>query len=139
MALVAESFMNRKSHRGFTLIELLIALSIFGFLLLIAGPMYGDFMGNSQIRNGAENALTGVRLAQTEAVRGNTQTQFILDPTAAGGWQVTRFADDRERLARCRDPSHIQRPGPPDRQPGRERKDQVDRGHEHQHLVAARS
>jgi len=86
--------MNRKSHRGFTLIELLIALSIFGFMLLIAGPMYGDFMGNSQIRNGAENALAGVRLAQTEAVRGNTQAQFILDASASGGWSVKRLNDE---------------------------------------------
>jgi type IV fimbrial biogenesis protein FimT len=86
--------MNRRSHRGFTLIELLIALSIFGFLLLIAGPMYADFMGNSQIRNGAENALAGVRLAQTEAVRANTQAQFILDTSAGGGWRVNRLNDE---------------------------------------------
>src|SRR5262249_62043359 len=79
---------------GFTLIELLIAVSLFAILVLIAGPMYGDFMGNSQIRNGAENTLTGVRLAQTEAVRGNTQTQFVLDPSSAGGWQVSRFDDE---------------------------------------------
>jgi hypothetical protein len=51
-------------------------------------------MGNSQIRNGAENTLTGIRLAQTEAVQTNTQTQFILDPSAAGGWQVTRLDDE---------------------------------------------
>jgi type IV fimbrial biogenesis protein FimT len=83
---------------GFTLIELLIAVSLFAILILIAGPMYGDFMGNSQIRNGAENALTGVRLAQTEAVRGNTQTQFVLDPSSAGGWQVLRFDDEAGRF-----------------------------------------
>ena len=90
--------MNRRAHRGFTLIELLIALSIFGFLLLIAGPMYADFMGNSQIRNGAENTLAGVRLAQTQAVQGNTQAQFILDTSAAGGWQVTRLDDEKARF-----------------------------------------
>ena len=86
--------MNTKRRGGFTLIELMIALVIFGILLLIAGPMYADFMGNSQIRNGAENTLTGVRLAQTEAVRGNTQAQFVLDPSATGGWQVTRLDDE---------------------------------------------
>ena len=46
---------------------MLIALSIFAFLLMIAGPQYADFMGNMQIRNAAENTLTGVRLAQAEA------------------------------------------------------------------------
>jgi type IV fimbrial biogenesis protein FimT len=80
--------------RGFTLIELLIALSIFAFLIVIAGPQYGDFMGNMQIRNAAENTLAGVRLAQTEAVRGNTQAEFVLDPTAAGGWQVMRLNEE---------------------------------------------
>jgi type IV fimbrial biogenesis protein FimT len=75
--------------RGFTLIELLIAIAIFAFLIMLAGPMYADFMGNSQIRNAAENTLTGVRLAQTQAVRNNRPAKFVIDPTAAtGGWSV---------------------------------------------------
>lgn len=82
---------------GFTLIELLIALSIFAFLIFIAGPMYGDFMGNTQIRTGAENTLTGLRLAQTEAIRNNAQAQFVLDP--AVGWQVLRFDDETGAFA----------------------------------------
>jgi type IV fimbrial biogenesis protein FimT len=87
--------MNSTSARGFTLIELLIAVSIFAFLIMIAGPYYAEFMGNVQIRNGAENALTGVRVAQSEAVRGNSQSQFILDPTpCTGGWQVKRLNNE---------------------------------------------
>ena len=78
--------------RGFTLIELMIGIAIFAFLILIAGPMYADFLGNTQIRNGAENTLTGLRLAQTEAIRGNTQAQFVLNP--ATGWQVSRLNDE---------------------------------------------
>lgn len=80
---------------GFTLIELLITLAIFVLLIMLAGPMYADFMGNTQIRNAAENTLTGVRLAQTEAVRGNTQVEFVLDITpVVGGWQVLRLNED---------------------------------------------
>jgi prepilin-type N-terminal cleavage/methylation domain-containing protein len=90
----------RALPQGFTLIEILIALSIFAFLLMIAGPQYADFMANMQIRNAAENTLTGVRLAQGEAVRSNAQSQFILDPTpCSGGWQVKRMNNDRR--ARC--------------------------------------
>ncbi len=75
--------------RGFTLIELLIAIAIFAFLIMLAGPMYADFMGNSQIRNAAENTLAGVRLAQTQAVRNNRPAKFVIDPTATtGGWSV---------------------------------------------------
>jgi len=44
-------------NRGFTLIELLIALAIFSFLLMLAGPMYARFMGNSQIRNAGDGML----------------------------------------------------------------------------------
>ena len=81
-------------HRGFTLIELMIGLAVFSVLVLIAGPQYADFLGNSQTRNGAENALAGVRRAQAEAVRGNTQVQFTLDTSAAGGWQIMRWNDE---------------------------------------------
>jgi type IV fimbrial biogenesis protein FimT len=99
--------MKTARYHGFTLIELMIALAIFAFLILLAGPQYADLMGNAQIRNGAENTLTGVRLAQTEALRGNTQGRFVLDPTpSTGGWTVWHFnngesiADDRD--ANCR-------------------------------------
>ena len=85
--------MNMRT-RGFTLIELLIALAIFAFLIMLAGPMYADFMGNSQIRNAAENTLTGVRLAQTHAVRNNRPAKFFINPSAAGGWAVFLFDEN---------------------------------------------
>jgi type IV fimbrial biogenesis protein FimT len=84
----------KKRTRGFTLIELLIALAIFAFLIMLAGPMYADFMGNSQIRNAAENTLTGVRLAQTHAVRSNRPAKFVIDPSAVGGWSVYTFNEN---------------------------------------------
>jgi type IV fimbrial biogenesis protein FimT len=79
---------------GFTLIELLIAMGIFVFLIMIAGPMYAEFMGNSQIRNAAENTLTGVRLAQTSAVQSNKAAKFVLDTSVAGGWTVSVYNDE---------------------------------------------
>jgi type IV fimbrial biogenesis protein FimT len=81
--------------RGFTLIELLIAMAIFAFLIMLAGPMYANFMGNTQIRTAAENSLTGVRLAQTHAVRNNRPAKFVIDPTATtGGWFVYTFDEN---------------------------------------------
>ena len=85
--------MNMRT-RGFTLIELLIAMAIFAFLIMLAGPMYADFMGNSQIRNAAENTLTGVRLAQTNAVRNNRPAKVVFDTSPAGGWDVYTFNDE---------------------------------------------
>src|ERR1700694_3443741 len=76
-------------NRGFTLIELLIALAIFSFLLMLAGPMYARFMGNSQIRNAGDGMLNGVLWAQTTAIRGNTPARLVVDPTTGtGGWRV---------------------------------------------------
>ncbi len=78
-----------KSHpTGFTLIELLIAMAILVLLILIAGPMYAEYMSNSRIRNAAENALAGVRLAQVSAVQNNRAAKFVMDATSTGGWAV---------------------------------------------------
>jgi type IV fimbrial biogenesis protein FimT len=83
-----------KRTSGFTLIELMIALAIFAFLIMLAGPMYATFLGNTQIRNAAENTLTGVRLAQTHAVRNNRPAKVVIDASAAGGWSVYNFDED---------------------------------------------
>jgi len=83
--------------RGFTLIELLIALAIFGFLIMLAGPMYAQFMANSQIRNAGDGMLNGVLRAQTTAIRGNTSARLVVDPTAGtGGWQVLETIEGAE-------------------------------------------
>ena len=76
---------------GFTLIELMIALSIFAILVFLAFPMYAQFMGNSQIRNAAENSLIGVRLAQATAIKGNSLAKFVIDAT---GWAVYAWNDE---------------------------------------------
>jgi len=83
--------------RGFTLIELLIALAIFAFLIMLAGPMYAKFMGNSQIRNAGDGMLNGVQLAQSTAVRGNTRARLVVDPTVGtGGWRILETVDGTE-------------------------------------------
>jgi len=78
--------------RGFTLIELLIGLAIFAFLVVLAGPAYFDFMGNTQVRNAAENSLEGVRMAQHEALKRNALARLVFTP--ATGWQVDYFDDE---------------------------------------------
>ena len=75
--------------RGFTLIELLIALTIFGFLIMLAGPQLATFLASSQVRNGGEALLNGVQRAQSTAIATNSPTRLVLDPTTGtGGWQI---------------------------------------------------
>ncbi|TMG82912.1 MAG: prepilin-type N-terminal cleavage/methylation domain-containing protein, partial [Betaproteobacteria bacterium] len=57
MARAIESGDMMMQLRGFTLIEMLIAVAIFAFLIMLAGPMYAKFMGNSQIRNAGDGML----------------------------------------------------------------------------------
>jgi type IV fimbrial biogenesis protein FimT len=75
--------------RGFTLIELLVALTIFGFLIMLAGPQLATFLANSQVRNEGEALLNGVQRAQSTAISTNSPTRLVLDPTTGtGGWQI---------------------------------------------------
>jgi len=84
-------------HAGFTLIELMIALAIFGFLIMLAGPMYGRFMADHQIRNATDALLNGVQQAQAAAVKGNTLARLLVDTTTGtGGWQVFQTIDGVE-------------------------------------------
>ena len=83
--------------RGFTLIEMLIAVAIFAFLIMLAGPMYAKFMGNSQIRNAGDGMLNGVQQAQSIAVRGNTLARLVVDPTVGtGGWRILETIEGLE-------------------------------------------
>ena len=82
---------------GFTLIELLIAVSIFVFLIMLAGPQYAQFLASSQVRNAAEAILNGVQMAQSAALNDNTEARLLLDPTTgAGGWQIYKTIEGTE-------------------------------------------
>jgi type IV fimbrial biogenesis protein FimT len=76
-------------YHGFTLIELMVALAIFGFLIMLAGPGLATFLANSQVRNAAESVYNGVQRAQAAAIQNNSPARLVLDPTTGtGGWQI---------------------------------------------------
>ena len=95
----------RPCQDGFTLIELMIAVVIFAFLILLAGPMYTDFVANSRIRNAGEALLNGVRATQAEAVRRNTSARFVLDPAVGFKVYATDPADGTDDDGR--DANHL--------------------------------
>lgn len=102
--------MLRRPHtqRGVSLIETMIGLAIVGILLALGVPSFSTYMQSSQIRNAAESIQNGLSLARAEAVRRNTNVQFILG--TGSSWTVgckTAVADsDGDGVADC--PATIQ-------------------------------
>lgn len=67
-----------RAHAGFTLVELMIAVTILALLVIAAAPSFRVFLVNTRIRNVAESLQNGLRLAQVEATKRNTQIDFVL-------------------------------------------------------------
>ena len=79
----------RKSS-GISIVEMLIVLSVIGILLVQGIPAMAGLMASSRIRTAAEGYSNGIAQARAEAVRLNTNVEFL---TSTGQWQVRRVID----------------------------------------------
>lgn len=70
--------MLRVWQHGFSLIELMVTLTILSLLLLIATPMFSTWIANARVRSVAEDMANGLRMAQSEAMRRNRPTVFVV-------------------------------------------------------------
>lgn len=70
--------MLRVWQHGFSLIELMVTLTILSLLLLIAAPMFSTWIANARVRSVAEDMANGLRMAQSEAMRRNRPTVFVM-------------------------------------------------------------
>lgn len=87
----------RQVQHGVSLVELMIGLTIFAILLSVAVPNFSIFLQNSKIRTAAEAIQNGLNLARAEAVRRNTNVQFVLG--TGSSWTVqcaTAIATDSD-------------------------------------------
>jgi type IV fimbrial biogenesis protein FimT len=75
------------AQRGFSLVEILVGLAIFAILTTSALPAYSVWIQNTKIRNAAESVQNGLQLARSEAIRRNTNVQFVLGSDSA--WTVS--------------------------------------------------
>jgi len=77
--------MNLRHQYGFTLWELLITLLVAGILIGIGVPNVMEFQRNSAMTTAANQLLTGLIMARTEAVKRQSPVGVCLsaDPTAA--------------------------------------------------------
>jgi type IV fimbrial biogenesis protein FimT len=76
--------MNTRQQRGFTLWELLMTLLVAGILLGIGVPNVMEFQRNGAMSSAANDLVTGVLLARTEAVKRQVPVTLCLsaDPDA---------------------------------------------------------
>jgi len=81
-------------QRGFTMIEAMITITILGLLLLLAMPAFIEFAANAKVRNVTESLLNGLRQAQLEAVKRNTNVKFRM---TADGWEVRDPDDESDK------------------------------------------
>jgi type IV fimbrial biogenesis protein FimT len=93
---------RRRASRGFTLIELAVAFTLLGILIAVGLPSFMAWIRNAQVRAVADSLQSGVRRAQTEAVRLNQSVVFSLTNANPGidsaaavngkNWSIQRIA-----------------------------------------------
>jgi type IV fimbrial biogenesis protein FimT len=89
--------MNNNKNRsvlGFTLIELLIVVSIIGITLGIAVPSFQSLIASNRLTTSANNLLSALQLAKSEAIKSNFLIIVSKNTTWANGWIV--FADKNQ-------------------------------------------
>ncbi|HJS21578.1 MAG TPA: GspH/FimT family pseudopilin [Steroidobacteraceae bacterium] len=60
---------KRITTTGFTLIELMVTLSVAGVILAFAAPNFREFLLNSRMTGSANDLLTSLQLARSEAIK----------------------------------------------------------------------
>lgn len=67
------------------MMELIVVVAIVAILAALALPNFSVWIQNGQIRNAAEAIQNGLQLSRAEAVKRNTNVQFILTSVNSGG------------------------------------------------------
>lgn len=75
---------------GFTVVELMVTLAVVAILAAMAVPTMRSVIENSHIRTTGQSLQNGLAMARAEAVRLNTQVEFVL---TGAGWNIQRVSD----------------------------------------------
>jgi type IV fimbrial biogenesis protein FimT len=79
---------NMKNRLGFTLIELLITIVVLAVLLTLAAPSFRDVIQNNRVTAQANELVSALNLARSEAVKRGRNAQVEVRP-AGQGWAAT--------------------------------------------------
>jgi type IV fimbrial biogenesis protein FimT len=87
--------MDSASHRqrGFTAIELMVVVVIAGVLLTLALPAFNDLMARRRIEGQANELVSDLAYAKTEAVQRNRNVLLRTDPGGTTCWIVAVMPD----------------------------------------------
>jgi prepilin-type N-terminal cleavage/methylation domain-containing protein len=65
-----------ENNQAFTLIEILIVLSIWGLLLAMAIPLYGNVVGKEDLQSETTQLLYSIRLAQERSIHNQNNSSW---------------------------------------------------------------
>lgn len=79
----------KNRSRGFTLLELMVTVAVLAILTTIAIPNYQRFVADSRMTAQANDLLTALHLARSEAVKRNAPVSVnAMGGDWVNGWQV---------------------------------------------------
>lgn len=83
----------KQKQGGFTIIELMFTIALAAILLAIGVPNFRDFLRNGRMAGQANDLLTGLNLARSEAVKRRAPVTLCAGTTAGGCSLAGDFKD----------------------------------------------
>lgn len=83
-------FLEARFSKGFSLFEMIVVMTIIGILSSISLPAFNAWMSDAKVKSASQQIISGIRLAQSEALKSGQHTQFFLSSvTPAAGATVS--------------------------------------------------
>ena len=76
-------------NRGFTLMEMLVTLAVVAIVASLAVPSFQNMIATQRVRSAANDLVTALNLARSEAVKRNRIVTVTPAGTWADGWTVS--------------------------------------------------